>query len=69
MGDIFSLGFGPFRWICASGLESDLQKTDRIAEDMIRKLMSKEESMYSMIVFYFVEFFFINSTSECSRTI
>ncbi len=57
MGDIFSLGFGPFRWICASGLESDLQETDRIAEDMIRKLMSKEESMYSMKVFYFIEFF------------
>jgi len=57
MGDIFSLGFGPFRWICASGLESDLQETDRIAEDMIRKLMSKEESMYSMIIFYFIEFF------------
>ncbi len=21
MGDIFQLGFGPFRWICASGLD------------------------------------------------
>ncbi len=66
MGDIFSLGFGPFRWICASGLESDLQETDRIAEDMIKKLMSKEESMYSMKVFYFIEFSLINSTSKCS---
>lgn len=39
MGDIFSLGFGPFRWVCASGLESDLQQTDRIAQDIIKELM------------------------------
>lgn len=31
MGDIFSLGFGPFRWVCASGDSQDLQKTDEIA--------------------------------------
>ena len=35
MGDIFELGFGPFRWICSSGLEEDLLKTDKIAEKVI----------------------------------
>jgi urocanate hydratase len=58
MGDIFSLGFGPFRWICASGLESDLQETDRIAGDTIRTLMSKEGSMHSLesFILYFRNF-------------
>jgi urocanate hydratase len=46
MGDIFSLGFGPFRWICASGLESDLQETDKIAQEIIKQLMSNEDSRY-----------------------
>lgn len=32
MGDIFELGFGPFRWVCSSGLDEDLRKTDKIAE-------------------------------------
>lgn len=27
----FDYGFGPFRWVCASGEASDLQKTDEIA--------------------------------------
>jgi urocanate hydratase len=31
MGDIFSLGFGPFRWVCTSGDHDDLKETDRIA--------------------------------------
>jgi len=31
MGDIFELGFGPFRWICSSGLDEDLLTTDKIA--------------------------------------
>jgi urocanate hydratase len=31
MGDIFSLGFGPFRWVCTSGDSEDLDKTDEIA--------------------------------------
>jgi len=38
MGDIFSLGFGPFRWVCTSGLESDLSLTDRIAAEIITEL-------------------------------
>lgn len=31
MGDIFSMGFGPFRWVCASNESDDLQLTDQIA--------------------------------------
>ncbi|KAJ3358800.1 Urocanate hydratase [Allomyces javanicus] len=41
MGDIFSLGFGPFRWVCTSGLASDLQTTDEIAAQVLTDL-SKE---------------------------
>ena len=38
MGDIFSLGFGPFRWICASGSPDDLHLTDKVAGDILEKL-------------------------------
>ncbi|XP_047000587.1 urocanate hydratase-like [Schistocerca americana] len=44
MGDIFSLGFGPFRWVCTSGLESDLQTTDKLAIDELETLL-KDESV------------------------
>ncbi|PKK21462.1 urocanate hydratase 1, partial [Columba livia] len=44
MGDIFSLGFGPFRWVCTSGDPQDLAATDSIAmsvlEDSIRRGVS-----------------------------
>lgn len=39
MGDIFELGFGPFRWICSSGSPEDLHKTDVIAASVIVELM------------------------------
>jgi len=39
MGDIFSLGFGPYRWVCTSGKSSDLQETDKIAAEVIREVM------------------------------
>ncbi len=36
MGPIlFDYGYGPFRWVCLSGKEEDLQKTDRAAMDCI----------------------------------
>ncbi|KAL6054210.1 Urocanate hydratase [Balamuthia mandrillaris] len=38
MGDIFSLGFGPFRWVCASGDPTDLQTTDDIAAEVVATL-------------------------------
>ena len=34
----FDYGFGPFRWVCASGKEEDLQKTDRIATEVLARL-------------------------------
>ena len=39
--DIFSLGFGPFRWICTSGLEEDLQLTDKIAADVLESILAQ----------------------------
>jgi urocanate hydratase len=40
MGDVFSLGFGPFRWICTSGLHEDLAFTDALAAQTIRRMQS-----------------------------
>jgi len=34
----FDYGFGPFRWVCASGKEADLDKTDEIAASVLEKL-------------------------------
>lgn len=34
----FDYGFGPFRWVCTSGKSEDLQKTDKIAADVLREL-------------------------------
>ncbi|MFT7612366.1 MAG: urocanate hydratase [Parvicellaceae bacterium] len=34
----FDYGFGPFRWVCASGKESDLETTDRIACEVLEKI-------------------------------
>ncbi|HRG68116.1 MAG: urocanate hydratase [Saprospiraceae bacterium] len=39
----FDYGFGPFRWVCCSGLISDLEKTDKIAEDVIKELLKDLE--------------------------
>ena len=35
----FDYGFGPFRWVCASGDPSDLDKTDAIAQRVLEDLM------------------------------
>ncbi|SHH02829.1 urocanate hydratase [Winogradskyella jejuensis] len=35
----FDYGFGPFRWVCASGKPEDLQKTDEIACKVLEDLM------------------------------
>lgn len=34
----FDFGFGPFRWVCASGSPEDLKKTDEIARQVLRTL-------------------------------
>merc|ERR1719445_986996 len=39
MGDIFSLGFGPFRWVCTSGLAEDLKATDAIATMVLQDII------------------------------
>ena len=35
----FDYGFGPFRWVCASGDPEDLAKTDKIACDVLEEMM------------------------------
>ncbi|MBP5996150.1 MAG: urocanate hydratase [Crocinitomicaceae bacterium] len=35
----FDYGFGPFRWVCASGDTSDLEKTDAIACRVLEEMM------------------------------
>ena len=34
----FDYGFGPFRWVCTSGTENDLNKSDEIACEVLKKL-------------------------------
>jgi len=36
----FDYGFGPFRWVCTSCSPTDLEKTDRIAADILTRLAS-----------------------------
>jgi urocanate hydratase len=46
----FDHGFGPFRWVCASGKEEDLDKTDKIATGVLEELKknSPEEIQQQM---------------------
>lgn len=39
MGPLFfDYGFGPFRWVCTSGNPQDLQKSDKIAENVLNQI-------------------------------
>ena len=40
----FDYGFGPFRWVCASGKPEDLAKTDKIACDVLEEMMINSPS-------------------------
>ncbi|KAL1790570.1 urocanate hydratase [Sigmodon hispidus] len=40
MGDIFSQGFGPFRWVCTSGDPQDLAVTDHLATSVLEKAIA-----------------------------
>ena len=40
----FDFGFGPFRWVCASGKAEDLQKTDEIACEVLEEMMQNSPS-------------------------
>jgi urocanate hydratase len=46
----FDYGFGPFRWVCTSCKESDLDKTDKIAEEVMMEIKanSPEEIQQQM---------------------
>lgn len=37
----FDYGFGPFRWVCASGKPEDLQRTDEIACEVLEEMMKQ----------------------------
>lgn len=40
MGPLFfDYGFGPFRWVCASGKEEDLAMTDTLAAEVLEKML------------------------------
>lgn len=42
MGPLFfDYGFGPFRWVCTSGTAEDLRTTDRIATQVLEKLVAE----------------------------
>jgi len=34
----FDYGFGPFRWVCTSGNPADLEKSDKIAENVLKEI-------------------------------
>ncbi len=36
----FDYGFGPFRWVCTSGLADDLRKTDNMAIEVLEELLA-----------------------------
>lgn len=37
----FDYGFGPFRWVCTSGKAADLQKSDKIAMEVLEELRAE----------------------------
>jgi urocanate hydratase len=37
----FDYGFGPFRWVCTSALSADLEKTDRIAQQVMQEMLTE----------------------------
>ena len=37
----FDYGFGPFRWVCTSGQQEDLDYTDQLAADTIREILTE----------------------------
>lgn len=42
MGPVcFDYGFGPFRWVCCSGSDEDLEATDRIAAEVLRSMAAE----------------------------
>lgn len=40
----FDFGFGPFRWVCTSGKQEDLEITDNIAAEVLEEIMKNSPS-------------------------
>lgn len=40
----FDYGFGPFRWVCTSGKESDLDYTDKLAQEVLEKIYQTSDA-------------------------
>ncbi|MBN3583562.1 urocanate hydratase [Algoriphagus aestuarii] len=40
----FDYGFGPFRWVCTSGIAEDLRKSDQIAAQVLKEIMKNAPS-------------------------
>jgi len=46
----FDYGFGPFRWVCTSGKDEDLDQTDRIAAEVLESiLINAPEEIHSQL--------------------
>ncbi len=47
----FDYGFGPFRWVCTSGTEADLDKTDQIAAEVLLEILkTAPEEIHSQLI-------------------
>lgn len=42
------MGFGPFRWVCASNKPEDLQLTDEIACKVLGELINDENGILAL---------------------
>jgi urocanate hydratase len=40
----FDYGFGPFRWVCTSGKEADLDYTDKLAAEVLEKMYQTSDA-------------------------
>jgi urocanate hydratase len=43
----FDYGFGPFRWVCTSGLASDLETSDKIAMEVLQQIAASSPTEIS----------------------
>ncbi|CAE7446822.1 Uroc1, partial [Symbiodinium microadriaticum] len=46
--EFFDYGFGPYRWVCTSGVMDELQATDKIASDVVREQMN--DPVYAQVI-------------------
>jgi urocanate hydratase len=46
----FDFGFGPFRWVCTSGKQEDLDRTDELAKNVLENLLKESpEEIHSQL--------------------